>query len=152
MNTRTQAIIGPVKVLRITDKQFEITSKAFVGLPIEKGDRVLLRTINSDIDAEILHLVKDEAHLSIDAVKYLIEKEVSCVGIDHMLNNSKNAEEIHRLLTAAHISLIEGLRLGDITPGAYEMICLPLPADGTDQPRSRVILKPGKTVVEKSYA
>ncbi len=147
-----QAIVGPVKVLRIDNRQGEITSKALKGLPIEKGDRLLLRTMNSDIDAELLHLSKGEVHLSTDAVHFLIEQQISCIGIDHMLSNSKHATEIHHLLTTAHISLIEGLRLGDIAPGAYEMICLPIPATDAEQPRSRVILKPGKVVAEPSYA
>ena len=152
MKTNAKAIIGSVKVFNLIDQKLEITRNALKHLPIEKGDRVLLRTSNSDADTEHITVGQKQTYLSADAVRYLVEKQVSCVGIDYLLTNNKsNAAEINVMLTDSSISMIQGLRLKDIDAGAYEMICLPVPGNNGATPQSRVILKPEKKL-EAKYA
>ncbi|MDR3678671.1 MAG: cyclase family protein [Flavipsychrobacter sp.] len=152
MKTNAKAIIGSVKVFNLIDQKLEITRNALKHLPIEKGDRVLLRTSNSDANTEYITAGQKHTYLSADAVRYLVEKQVSCLGIDYLLTNNSNAAEINVMLTDSSISMIQGLQLKGIDAGAYEMICLPVPGSNGATPQSRVILKPEKKPAVADYA
>jgi arylformamidase len=144
MKTRSSTIIGPAKVIKIDQQKFEITTDTLKRFSIEKDERILLRTANSNIDAERMHTLVKRVHLTADAISYLIAKEVSCVGIDYLLADCKDAHDINCLFAETAINVIQGLQLGSIEPGEYDMICLPLPATIAAVAHSRVILKPSK--------
>jgi arylformamidase len=151
MKTSISTIIGPAKVFKIDEKNFEITCDELKQLPIEKGDRVLFRTSNSDIDTERRYFVQKQARLTTAAMLYLANKQVSCIGIDYLLaDDNKSDVTITELLANQNINIIQDLRLGNIGAGEYEMICLPVPATKNAAAQSRVILKPGKKLMAQS--
>lgn len=136
------ALIGPAKVFHVRDEKNQITYNIIKELSIEKGDRILFRTRNSDSDWETEPFKEDYVRLAPDAAKYLVEKGVSCVGIDYLsVAGGKEGEEVHRILLGVPVHVIEGLKLGNISQGYYDMICLPIKLKDTDGAPSRVILK-----------
>jgi arylformamidase len=136
-----EKLVGKTKVFHIQNAK-EISLKEIRDFDIAAGDRVLFRTGNSEIEWEHLPFIEDYVYLATDAAKYLAEQKINCVGIDYLsLGNKANDSEVHRLILGSGIIIIEGLKLKDIDPGDYEMVCLPLKIKHSDGGPSRVIIK-----------
>ena len=78
-----------------------------------------------------------------DAAEYLAEKQVRAVGVDYL-----SIGGFHHDLVATHVAMlragiwvVEGLYLGEVKAGNYEMICLPLKLRGADGAPARVLLR-----------
>ena len=133
------ALIGPAKVFHISNAK-EINLAEIGNFGIQKGDRVLFR--NSETDWEREPFKEDYVYLATDAAKFLVDKGVKCVGVDYLsLGSKENDPEVHLLMLTVPIIIIEGLKLGNIEQGEYDMVCLPLKIKGSDGGPSRVILK-----------
>jgi len=134
-------LVGPAKVFHIKNDK-EINYEEIKDLGIERGDRVLFRTRNSDTDWERKPFMEDYVYLATDAARYLVDTGVQCVGVDYLsLGSKENDPEIHTLLLNAPIIIIEGLKLGKVPDGKYDMVCLPIKLEGSDGGPSRVILR-----------
>jgi arylformamidase len=135
-------LVGPAKVFHIRDSG-EISYHRISNLPIEAGDRILFRTKNSDIEWEQRDFMDDYIYLATDAAEYLVQKGIKCVGIDYLsIGGKQNGAEVHRLLLGKPVVIIEGLKLGSVPAGNYEMICLPLKIKHSDGGPARALLKP----------
>ena len=65
------------------------------------------------------------------------------MGIDYLgIERNQPHHETHRAFLENNIVILEGLRLQDITPGSYELICLPLALQEIDAAPARAILRP----------
>lgn len=136
-----EKLIGPAKVIQVKNSK-EISLEDVQGVSIEEGDRVLFRTSNSEMEWEHQPFTDDYVYLSTDVARLLAEKKINCVGIDYLsLGSKENDPEVHRLMLGSNIIIIEGLKLRDIAPGEYEMICLPLKIKDSDGGPSRVIIR-----------
>jgi len=134
-------LIGHARVIEIKNKE-KISLEEIKDVPIEKGDRILFRTRNSDTDWTNKPFTEDYVYLSTEAAKYLVDKEVNCIGVDYLsLGSKENDPEVHRAVLGASIVIIEGLMLKNIAAGEYEMICLPLKIKDSDGGPSRVIIR-----------
>lgn len=133
--------IGPAKLIHITDP-LQITFSELKEHDIERGDRLLFRTRNSDTDWSRQPFMKDYVYLSTNAAQYLIKLGVKCIGVDYLsVAGEENGKEVHQLLLSAGITVIEGLKLIAIVPGRYEMIALPIKIEGSDGAPARVVIK-----------
>ena len=47
----------------------------------------------------------------------------------------------HRILLAANVVIIEGLDLSRVSPGSYDVVCLPIKIVGGDGAPARVVLR-----------
>jgi len=142
MKIDVSALIGHAKVFHVKDEKNEITYEIIKNLPIEKGDRILFRTRNSDIDWETEPFMENYVRLSPDAAKYLVEKQIKCVGVDYLsVGDGEKGKIVHQLLLGSPVNIIEGLKLGNVEPGEYDMICLPIKIEGADGAPARVVLK-----------
>lgn len=142
MRTDIDALIGHAKVFHITNET-EITYQEIKDLPIEQGDRILFRTRNSEIDWETLPFMEDYVYLTPEAARFLVEKEVKTIGVDYLsVGGQENGVEVHKILLGAPVHIIEGLKLNNVEPGDYEMICLPMKIKGADGAPARVVIKP----------
>ena len=140
-------LVGPAKVFHI-DNQEAITYADIRDLGIEPGDRVLFRTRNSETDWEREPFKEDYVYLATDAAKYLAEKRIRCIGIDYLsLGDKENDPEVHLLILSVPIIIIEGLKLGNVAAGEYDMVCLPLKIKDSDGGPSRVILRKSTIVL-----
>jgi len=136
-----EQLVGTAKVFHITNSK-EISLADIQHFDIANGDRILFRTRNSEVEWEQLPFMKDYVYLSTDAARFLAEKKIKCIGIDYLsLGNKDNDPQVHKLILGTSIIIIEGLKLKDIAPGIYDMVCLPLKIEGSDGAPCRVIIR-----------
>lgn len=135
-------LIGPAVVLDLTDVEEEITREDLeaVGDKIQKNQIILLKTLNSETQATdkfTPHFV----YLHLSGAEYLVEKKVKAVGIDYLgIERSQPDHLTHKELMKHDILVIEGLRLGHVPAGNYEIYCLPLYTIGLEAAPARAIL------------
>ena len=135
------ACIGPAWVVDATAVAGVIDKAALDGLDVPKGtERLLFKTRNSalwerdEFDASFVGL-------SADAAKALVARGLRLVGIDYLSIAPKaDPTPTHRALLAARVVIVEGLNLGRVEAGAYELVCLPLLIPGSDGSPARAVL------------
>lgn len=110
-------------------------------LPVKGEERVLLKTDNSSAGAGGIYS-SEAAHLTEDGAAFLLEAGTKLVGIDSLsIEHYDGKGRVHRLLLRNDAVIIEGLRLDEVEPGHYELICLPLKiADGDGAPVRAVLI------------
>src|SRR5215475_4322406 len=135
------AMIGPARVIEILDKEV-CTAQDLAAYDIRAGERLLLRTNNSTRCWNVDTFVEDYAHLDTSAASMLAERKVQMVGIDYLsIGRGKDGPEVHRILLAAGIVIVEGLDLSRVKAGLYDVVCLPLKILGGDGAPARVAIR-----------
>jgi arylformamidase len=78
-----------------------------------------------------------------DAAEFLIQKEILLVGIDAPSVDAFDTVGLpsHRALLDHGTVILEDIQLGNVSPGDYELICLPLKLAGSDGSPVRAILR-----------
>lgn len=110
---------------------------------VERADpvaaRVLFRTETFDPDS----WKADFAYFTPEAARLLIKRKAVLVGIDTPSIDRSDSKtlESHNLFAAANVALLENLALGQVDPGVYELIALPLKLAGMDASPVRAILR-----------
>jgi arylformamidase len=139
-----EATVGPARVIEIKDKE-SIKAAELKTKNIKKGERVLFKTRNSPGWCEAERFSDDYCYLDDDAADYLVEVGVRLVGIDFItigyIKRPENINKTHTALLGAGIYVMEGCNLGQVPPGEYELICLPLLMYNGDAGPSRAILR-----------
>jgi arylformamidase len=125
------ACIGPAVVLDVSAGSGAITPDELDALP-DGVQRVLLRTGGRPLDGRALHP---------DAAARLAARGVRLAGIDTLsIGPVESPGEVHRLLLAAGVVILEGLDLTNAPPGDYTLLCLPLKLAGGDGAPARAVL------------
>jgi len=137
------ATIGPARVIPIAHPQ-AILPAELEAHRLRAGERVLFRTRNSERCWNDNRFVEDFVYIRAAAAQFLVQRQVRTVGIDYLSvgGYAHDGVETHRILLGAGIWLIEGLNLAAVSPGSYDMICLPLRVAGADGAPARAILRP----------
>jgi arylformamidase len=137
------ATIGRARVIAIDDDE-AIRPDPLLHEEINRGDRVIFKTRNSASDWWSQEFKENFIYLTHEAAELLAERGVRTVGVDYLSvgGYKRDGAQTHRALLEAGIWIIEGLRLGAIEPGDYELICLPLLITGADGAPSRALLRP----------
>jgi arylformamidase len=137
-------LLGPCTVAEIPAPSGRVSLGApaierAAGSPVPR--RLLLKTPNSRLWAGE-GFSPDFASVSPEAAQWLVTNGVRLVGIDYLsIEAFKNpGAPTHHILLGAGVIIVEGLNLADVAPGAYELVCLPLPLVGSDGAPARVIL------------
>lgn len=109
-------------------------------------ERLLLKTDNSQL-WDRPGFCEEYASLTPDGARYLVEEGVKVVGIDYLsIERFDGDGEVHRILLGNGVLVIEGLNLGGVAAGTYELICLPLKIkDGDGAPVRAVLRSRGET-------
>ena len=137
------ATLGPARVIEIRGVE-SINPMDLKPYRIHVGERILLKTQNSNRVWSQGAFVKDFVYLATESARYLAKRRVKMVGIDYLSvggYREQNGLEVHRTLLRAGIWIIEGLDLKDVRPGKCELICLPLKIVRSDGAPARAILK-----------
>ena len=81
--------------------------------------------------------------ISTEAGEYLAAKGVKLVGVDYISvgGYQKNAPEVHRALLGNGVWIVEGLDLSHVSPGIYDLLCLPLKLKGLEASPVRALLR-----------
>ena len=132
---------GPARVVAVDDPV--AVRAAHLPGDLEPGERLLFRTINSTVHACRAEFAEDFVYLSAEAAAALAKARVALVGIDYLSVGGFSADlrETHEALLGAGIWVVEGLRLGAVAPGRYELLCLPLLIPGADGAPARALLR-----------
>jgi arylformamidase len=103
--------------------------------------RVLLRTDSHPLGAPI-----GRGFAAVDArlVHWLADRGVELVGIDTPSVDPFDSDALpaHRALLERGMTWIEGLWLGGVAPGRYELVALPMAIAGADAAPVRAVLRP----------
>jgi arylformamidase len=136
------ATVGPARVISIADRT-AIHRAELLPFSIQPGERILFRTANSDRDWANLPFDENFIFIARDAAQYLAECGVRTVGVDYLSVGGfrQDSLETHVALLGSGIWVIEGLALGQITPGNYELVCLPLKWIHAEGAPARAILR-----------
>lgn len=136
-------LIGPAWVAYLPDVS-AIGPDHLKKLGIPAGaSRLLIKTRNSDLWARPEHaFTPDFAALTAAAASWLVEQEFRLVGIDYLSVQCFSDPEpwTHRILLQACVVIVEGLDLSAVSPGPYQLVCLPLKLVGSDGAPARVVL------------
>jgi arylformamidase len=136
------ATIGPARVIQIHDEQaIRIAELERHGLA--QGERVLFKTRNSENCWKTDHFQKKYIYIPPESARYLADRRIQTVGVDYLSVGGfdDGGAETHRILLKAGIWIVEGLMLGHVQPGEYEMVCLPLKILGGDGAPARAVLR-----------
>jgi arylformamidase len=136
------ATVGPARVIPIRDRK-SIKRAELVEHGISASERILFKTANSEHSWNNDQFDEDFVYISQDAARYLAECRVHTVGVDYLSVGGfrQDGPETHEALLGAGIWIIEGLNLGAVEPGEYELVCLPLRLMGAEGSPARAILR-----------
>jgi len=139
--TPLTTLMGPARVLDIADP-VSVTRRELEGHDPKRGERLLLKTINSARAWKTDEFVKDFVFLTYDAARLLAECGVLMIGIDYLsIGSMDDGARTHRVLLEAGICIVEGLDFGAVSPGNVDLICLPLRISHCDGAPARVVLR-----------
>lgn len=137
-----EILIGAARVIDVPDAE-ALTARHLTPHEIAAGERILLRTRNSQRCWNSDEFVVDYSYLSVDAAELLAEKPVRLIGIDYLsIGRGETNPEVHRILLGAGIVILEGLDLSQVSAGCHDLICLPLRLVGRDGSPARALLRP----------
>jgi arylformamidase len=137
------ATVGRARVIEIQDNE-SIKREELLSHRIRRGERILFKTRNSSRVWQTGTFVEDFVFISNEAAHFLVECGVRAIGIDYLSIGGfkRGGSEVHRTLLQGGVWIIEGLDLSSVSPGRYELICLPLKLEQADGAPARAILRP----------
>jgi arylformamidase len=139
------AFCGIARVLDLTGLPNDITKAALLPYGISQGERIILKTRNTLL-FDGRNCLREYAGLTYDAAEYLADKQISLVGIDYLTievprPRRTTGKSAHLPLLEAKVAILEGVDLSAVSPGIYELICLPLKLTGCDGSPVRAVLR-----------
>lgn len=135
------ATVGSARVIEIKDRNF-IRADELKKYKLKKGERILFKTANSKKGWRSDEFMTEFVHIPAETAQYLAKTGVRTIGVDYLSvgGYKKDGRQTHEALLGAGIWLIEGLDLSKVTPGRYQLICLPLKILNADGAPARAIL------------
>ncbi len=142
-NIPLDTMVGIARVIEIRDPE-SIKPEELARHRIRRGERILFKTENSSHVWQKDEFAEDFVFISDDAADFLVDRGVRLIGIDYLSVGSfkHGGSYVHKTLLSGGIWIIEGLNLSNVTPGNYDLICLPLRIVAGDGAPARAILKP----------
>lgn len=141
-----EVLIGEALVIELPGDE-KVIDEAFIAERCSPGTlRVIFKTRNSSFWHEPKSSFRsDYTYLSTAGANKLVSLGVRLVGIDYLSIEKfeQQSHETHLSLLSHGMIIIEGLDLTGVTPGNYELICLPLRicAGHGDGAPARVVLR-----------
>ncbi|MFG1450583.1 MAG: cyclase family protein [Thermoplasmataceae archaeon] len=110
-------------------------------LPSRHKKRILFKTKNSEL-YETGKFETDFCYVAEDAARELVKRGVALVGIDYLSIEQFGTKgmKVHKIILSSGASILEGIDLRGVSPGDYDLLCLPLKLD-TDGAPCRAILR-----------
>jgi arylformamidase len=120
-------LVGRCRVIEVDDSVISIEPSHLAGL--DGVERVLFKTRNSSFWSEPEKGFRtDFTYLSPESARILADGGVKLVGIDYLSIEKFGSSDFatHITLLEKEVVILEGIDLRNISPGDYEVICLPL--------------------------
>jgi len=106
---------------------------------IKSGERILLKTGNSLRPAEGPYA--PEVFVGACAAAFLAQSGIVLLGVDGLgLEQGQPGYPSHKALFNAGAIIVEGLRLGHVPAGIYQLVLLPLALEGVEAAPARAVL------------
>jgi arylformamidase len=133
-----ETLTGPCELV-------EISAEPVLTLTIDEAQsrvgvrRLLIRTGFGEDGSFSDH----PALLTPGAAALLLGGGLALIGTDRLSVDASTVPDftLHRLLLGSGCVIIEGLSLGGIAPGSYELCALPLPIAGAEASPARVLIR-----------
>jgi arylformamidase len=140
-------VVGPALVADLRDANGPIGPAELERLGLS-GDvtRLLFRTSNSTLWRSLpVEFSGTYACLSPEGAKWIVQNGIGLVGIDFLSIEERGAagHPVHHILLENGVVIVEGLDLGNVEPGPYTLVCLPLKVVDGDGGPARAILIEG---------
>lgn len=137
-----KALMGEARVIAIDDP-VSVRRADLVQHDIQRAERIIFRTRNVSIEWNS-EFQMDFVHIAADAAQYLADQKVALVGVDYMSVGGfyQDMVETHVALLQSGAWVVENLNLTEISPGEWEIICLPMKIIGSDGAPARVLMRP----------
>ena len=135
-----ETFIGQCRVIDCTADVESVKVETLQKNIIQKGERILLKTNNSNRGYEEFY--DDYIFVSPDAAKYLADTGVALVGIDYLSVKQRGSKDNtpHTYLLEKNIPIIEGIDLSKAEAGEYDLVILPLKFMNIDGAPARAVL------------
>ncbi len=138
------SLIGPARVIDIPDSVRSIDAAELNRHEWRDAPRVIFRTRSSLrgwMASSTFH--RDFAFIAPDAAQLLADAGVQLVGIDYISAEQFGAPapRTHQILLGKGIPIVEGLALGAVRAGDYDLIVLPIKVAGHEGAPARAILR-----------
>lgn len=135
-----ERFIGPALVHQVEADRF-ITDAHVKAIPLGGMKRVLFKTRNSQL-LKRREFDPSFVAFSLEAARALVALGVELVGLDYLsVAHADQQVPVHRAFLDHGVVLLEGVDLSEITPGRYELMCLPLRLRGLDGAPCRAVLR-----------
>ena len=138
-----ETLIGPAMVIDVTREVKSISAELLNAFPIPPGtERLLLKTGNGRLYDRGPEFVEDYVGITPDGARWIRDRGIKLVGIDYLSIGPYDLRglETHKILLESGIVVLEGLRLEEVQPGRYELVCLPINLMGVDGAPVRAVL------------
>lgn len=140
-------LIGPCVVADARGHRGALGADDLASLDLPPGaDRVLLRTDNSDLWRALPAPFPDEfVCLSAEGARWVVDRGIRLIGTDFLGIEQRGAtgHPVHIELLSKGVTIVEGLDLGEVEPGAYRLTVLPLRiVDGDGGPARATLERP----------
>ena len=134
-------LLGPARVIAYPQDVMSVTARHLERESLQGVERLLIRTRNSSFITD-REFHPDFTFVAPDGAEYLASLGVRLVGVDYYSVEQFRSghHRTHRTLLERGIVIVEGLDLREISPGEYELCCLPLRLDGLDGAPARAVL------------
>lgn len=138
------ALVGPCRVVGYEGDGH--ISGAWLERAVPAGtERLLFKTRNSARWQQTgATFDRDFVALDESAARWCVARSVRLVGVDYLsvepFESGKLGHPVHLTLLRANVVIVEGLDLGAIAPGKYELVCGPIKLAGSDGAPARVFL------------
>jgi arylformamidase len=137
-----EILFGEVQVVEVGETP-SITHSILRKYNLKPLERIIFKTRNSHFWSERpLKFHPEFTALTADTAEYLLELGVKLVGIDYLsldLYESKDLP-VHKILYRKNVVGVEGLDLRKVSPGYYDLMCLPLKILHGDGAPARIFL------------
>lgn len=141
-NLPLERLMGPCVVLEFDETVMAIGPDDLKRHDLTGVKRVLCKTRNSTVLQRRPAFATDYTYVSPEGAEYLVGLGVELVGVDYLsVEQFKSGHHrTHRALLEAEVVIIEGLALGEVLPGRYQLVCLPIKLAGLDGAPARAVL------------
>jgi len=134
-------LIGRARVIELRNTE-RIGERELREHKPQVGERLLLKTSNSERCWNTPEFVPDFAHLTAEGAAYLARCGIRTIGIDYLsIGQGEAGPTTHRTLLEAGVCIIEGINLSMAQSGEYELLCLPLRIRDCDGAPARALLR-----------
>jgi arylformamidase len=134
------AFVGECWVAELSQHS-KIDRAALEAAKIPAGTtRLLLKTRNSGMWSPTFR--EDFVGVTLDGAQWLVEHGIRLIGADYLSVQPYGGDnEIHRTLLRKDVVVLEGLHLGTVAEGRYELIALPMKIVGLEAAPVRAVLR-----------